>query len=83
MELVFATIIIVTGLSVNQYLFYKHISRLEILLKANSSTEAKEFINTFNNKPIQEVLSVEPKTLQDLVDDQPAEQIRVYFRKPE
>ena len=82
MELVFATLVIVTGFSINQYLFYKHISKLEILLKATSSTEAKEFINTFNNKPIQEVPSVEPKTLQDLLDGQPAEAIRDYFRNP-
>jgi len=76
MELVFSLIVVVAGFSTISYLHYKHITQLELLIKARDLTEVKLF-----NEPKKEFVPLdEPEDLQDLVRDKSSDDIKKLFR---
>jgi len=76
MELIFVSLIIVSGFSLVSYLHYKHTIQLELLIKARDLTEVKIF-----NDPKKEFVPLnEPEELQDLVRDKSPDDIKKLFR---
>jgi len=76
MELIFVSLIIVSGFSVMFYLYQKHLYKLEQLLKAKDLTEYK----VMERETKEFVPLNEPEDLQDLVRDKSPDDIKKLFR---
>ena len=75
MELVFSLIVVVAGFSTISYLHYKHITQLELLIKARDLTEVKLF-----NEPKKEFVPLdEPEDLQDFTREKKPDDVRKIF----
>lgn len=70
-------LVIVIGFVVTQYFTFKHIAKLEILLKADSLYEAKRY----EDQPREEIIERE-QSLSDLVLEKTPEEIQAAFRTP-
>lgn len=76
METIIIIGIVVGGFLATQYLHYKHIARLELLLKAEDIQEVK----LFEKKSEKEAVGApKPENLMDAIDGKNPEQIKKMF----
>ena len=82
MIILFIVIVFVTAILGLQYMFYKHLVSLEILLRVDNVNEYPNLVNQVQSKKTkEEVIEQGPENLQDLISGNSAENIRQSFRK--
>lgn len=80
MIIFFVAISIVAGFVISFYIFTKHISKLEILIKARDIQEAYKFTNKEAQKSEIVIPLIKPETLSDVVDGKSDAEIREIFK---